>query len=84
LLAIFPRAATPSDAKRINNETTNKLLAKFDGFWNIRYLDINKKFLEPDGTLSARIMGDRLHPAAVGYQIWADAIVPEIKVALAK
>jgi lysophospholipase L1-like esterase len=84
LLAIFPRGATPSDAKRINNETTNKLLAKFDGFWNIRYLDINKKFLEPDGTLSARIMGDRLHPAAVGYQIWADAIVPEIKVALAK
>ena len=83
-LAIFPRGAKPSDAARINNENTNKLLAKFDGFWNIKYLDINKKFLTQDGILSDEIMSDRLHPTKAGYQIWSEAIVPEIKAALAK
>lgn len=81
LLAILPRSAKPL---RINNENTNKLLAKFDGFWNIKYLDIGQRFLEPNGQTSHKLLGDGLHPTAAGYQVWADAIVPEIKAALAK
>lgn len=82
LLAIFPRGATAKDAMRLNNDAANALLAKFDGHWNIKYLDINQKFLAADGTLPQAIMPDLLHPNARGYQIWADAIVPEIKLLL--
>jgi len=84
LLAIFPRGADARDGKRLNNEAANALLAKFDGHWNIKYLDIKQKFLAPDGTLPKTIMPDLLHPNANGYQIWADAIVPEIRAALGK
>lgn len=84
LLAIFPRGATATDPLRVNNEAANALLAKFDGHWNIKYLDINQKFLTPDGILSRAIMPDLLHPNAKGYQIWADAVVPEIKAALGR
>ena len=68
----------------MKNDAANKLLAKFDGHWNIKYLDINSKFLATDGALSREIMPDLLHPNGKGYQIWADAIVPEIRTALGK
>ena len=41
-------------------------------------MDIGDKFLQPDGTLSADIMPDFLHPSPKGYVIWADAIQPVI------
>ena len=84
LLGIFPRGAKPDDPARVNNAAANALLSKFDGHWNIRYLDIGNRFLEADGTLPKNIMPDLLHLSPAGYKIWADAIVPEIKAALAK
>lgn len=84
LLGIFPRGATATDSLRVNNEAANKIMATFNGCWNIKYLDIGPKFLGPDGTLSKEIMPDLLHLSPKGYQIWADAVVPEIKAALAK
>lgn len=84
LLGIFPRGADSTDALRMNNDAANRILATYDGCWNIKYLDIGRKFLEPDGALSKEIMPDRLHLSPKGYQIWADAVVPEIKAALAK
>ncbi len=83
LMAIFPRGAKPADANRMNNAAANALIAKLAGYKNVKYLDINKKFLQPDGTLTKEIMPDFLHPQAKGYQIWADSVVPEIKKLLA-
>jgi len=40
------------------------------------FMDINQKFLEPDGTLSKDIMPDFLHPSLKGYEIWAEAMRP--------
>ena len=42
------------------------------------YLDF-VGILQPDGTLTADIMPDFLHPSAKGYEIWADAIQPVIE-----
>jgi len=42
-------------------------------------MDIGDKFLTADGTLTAEIMADGLHPTAKGYQIWADAIIDKVK-----
>src|SRR6056300_1553569 len=78
LLAIFPRAADKNDPQRINNDKTNALLAKLADD-RVTYLDINERFLMPDGTLSKEIMPDLLHPKQKGYAIWAEAIEPTLK-----
>lgn len=84
LLAIFPRGAAATDKLRLKNTAVNALVAKLDGAKNVHYLDIGPKFLQPDGRLSQEIMPDLLHPEGKGYQIWADAVVPEIKKLLAE
>jgi len=42
------------------------------------FLDINDKFLKPDGELPNDIMPDLLHPNPKGYEIWAEAIEPKV------
>jgi lysophospholipase L1-like esterase len=82
LFAIFPRGAKPTDALRQTNNAVNQIIARYNGHWNIKFLDINAQLLEADGTLSKEMMPDLLHPGAQGYAIWADALVPEIQAAL--
>jgi lysophospholipase L1-like esterase len=74
LLAVFPRGADKTDAKRQVNEKTNEIVAKLADGKMVEYLDIGPKFLAEDGTLSRDIMPDLLHLSPQGYQIWADAI----------
>ena len=38
--------------------------------------DIGTRFLSDDGTISAEIMYDHLHPTSRGYAIWAEAMEP--------
>jgi lysophospholipase L1-like esterase len=84
LLAIFPRGATPEDAMRRQNEKTNRLIAKLDDGKTVFFLDINKDFLESDGTLSNEIMPDLLHPNEKGYEIWSKAIGARVKALMAE
>lgn len=84
LLAIFPRGATPQDALRVRNEAVNAEIQKLADSKRVFWLNINDKFLQPDGTLSKEIMPDLLHPNAKGYEIWARAILPAVKQHLGK
>jgi len=79
LQAIFPRGHEPTDPARSKIRTINKIIAGFADGNKIIYRDFGDKFLQPDGTLSADVMPDFLHPNAKGYQIWADAIQPVIE-----
>lgn len=79
LLAIFPRGATPEDKFRRQNEETNAIIKGYADNKKVYFMDINAKFLQPDGTLSKDIMPDLLHPNAKGYEIWAEAIAPKVK-----
>ena len=92
LLAIFPcgarrnaqgfvtDAAIVDAAKRMAViDRTNFQLAKLDDDVNVRYLDIGARFLGNDGTIPQTIMPDQLHPAAAGYQLWAEAMQPLLK-----
>lgn len=83
LLAIFPRSQKP-DAHRAPLAAVNALLAKLDGRNNVTWLDIGAKFLQPDGTISADVMNDFLHPTAKGYAIWAEAMEPTLARLLAE
>ena len=78
LLAIFPRAASSGDELRKINDATNKLIAAYADHKRVFYLDLNDKFLQPDGTLTKEIMPDLLHPKEKGYRIWAEAMEPSI------
>jgi lysophospholipase L1-like esterase len=76
LTAIFPRhdnVAVMATIDRINAR-----LAGFADGTHVRFLDINSRLLQPDGTLVAGVLNerDRLHPTLKGYQIWADALKP--------
>jgi lysophospholipase L1-like esterase len=87
VLAVFPRSATWGvkvdrvAAKDLQPkvDAINKLLANLDDGKNVFFLDINKKFLAKDGSLSKEIMPDFLHLSAKGYEIWAAAITPKLK-----
>jgi lysophospholipase L1-like esterase len=76
LLGIFPRLAAADAPIRAKIAQINQQIAKLDDGKNVTFLDIGAKFLQPDGTLTAEIMPDFLHPSEKGYQIWADAIQP--------
>ena len=84
LLAIFPRSEKAADPQRKNNDRTNTLLEKLTKKDGVTYLDINERFLLPDGTLSKEIMPDLLHPKQKGYAIWAEAIEPSLRALLAE
>ncbi|MCE5185430.1 MAG: GDSL-type esterase/lipase family protein [Planctomycetaceae bacterium] len=78
VLAIFPRGEKPSP-QREKNAAASELVSKIADGKKVFYLDINDKFLLPDGTLPREIMPDFLHPNAKGYEIWAEAIEPTVK-----
>lgn len=82
LLALFPRD-DKGPVVRDQIATINQALSQFAARSNVVFLDIGSKFLNPSGAVSKKLMPDLLHPAAAGYQVWADAILPTIEHLLA-
>ncbi len=78
VLGIFPRGATPEDAKRKVNAGANEQIAKLADDKNVYYLDIGNKFLTSDGTLEKSVMPDLLHLNEASYRIWAESIEPQV------
>jgi lysophospholipase L1-like esterase len=54
----------------------NQNIAQFADGKRIRFLNVNDKLADGDGKLHEGMMGDRLHPALKGYQVWADGLKP--------
>lgn len=75
LLALFPRG-TRGSAQRAQVAEVNRSLARLNDGRHVCFLDIGKRFLDPDGDgdIPRSIMPDLLHPSLRGYEIWADAI----------
>ena len=78
LQAIFPRGEKADNPMRQRIKNINAALAKLGDGQKVIYMDFGDKFLEPDGTLTKDFMPDFLHPSAKGYEIWAQAIQPEV------
>jgi len=78
LLAVFPYKQV-GDPMRDKVAEINKGISKLGKLRRVTFLDINKKFLEPDGTLPTDIMPDLLHPNEKGYQVWAEAMESTLK-----
>ena len=78
LFAIFPRGKDKTDRFRPQVDIVNAALPSLADGENIIFVNINDKLMNADGTISKDMMPDFLHPAAPGYEIWADAIKPYI------
>ena len=79
LQAIFPRAEKATDPFRRRIQNINEAISKLADGKRVVFVNFGDKFLQPDGTLPRDIMPDSLHPNVKGYEIWADAIRPEIE-----
>jgi len=77
LLGIFPRDQEPSPLRE-RLRSVNQQIAKLDDGSHVRFLDLEKAFLNQDGTISREIMPDYLHLSRQGYRIWADAMEPTL------
>jgi lysophospholipase L1-like esterase len=72
---IFPRGDNTAVMAEI--AAINANLAKLADGKQVRYLNINDKLADANGRLrDGMMMGDKLHPALPGYQVWADALKP--------
>lgn len=77
LLAVFYRGEKPN-AERQKLAKTNTIIADLADNKSIFYVDIDKVFLRPDGTICAELMPDFEHPSPKGFRIWAEAIEPKV------
>ena len=78
LLGIFPRDQNPGTPMRKQVAEVNAGISILGKEKMITYLDLSSKFLQEDGSLSAEIMPDFLHPSAKGFGIWARAMEPTL------
>ena len=79
LMPIFPRSAKPDDKLRVANEKVNAIIRGYADGRDVLWLDFNARFLEPDGTLTKKVMNDLLHPNENGYRIWWENLGPVVR-----
>jgi dipeptidyl aminopeptidase/acylaminoacyl peptidase/lysophospholipase L1-like esterase len=77
LMGILPRndATKPVTVMASINKINDGIAKLADGK-SIRYLNVNDKLANKDGTLFEGMAEDRLHLSVKGYQVWADALKP--------
>jgi lysophospholipase L1-like esterase len=82
LNAVFPFDQAPSSENRSKVTKLNTIIARLGDNKTIFFKDYGPKLLQKDGDIAPEIMADFLHPTAKGYQIWAEAMMPDIKTLL--
>jgi len=78
LMGIFPAGDSIRDPKCVKRLEANEKLAKLADNKMVFFLDIGDKLVEPDGTISAKVMPDKLHVAMPGFERWLEAMGPTL------
>ncbi len=78
LNAVFPFEQDPKSPNRDKVKQLNKIIGKLGNNKTIFFKDYGPLLLEKDGSISPEIMKDFLHPTPKGYQVWANAMTPDI------
>lgn len=79
LNAVFPFDQDAKSPNRSKVNQLNKIIAKLGNNKTIIFKDYGPLLLQKDGSISPDIMADFLHPTPKGYQVWADAMTPDIQ-----
>jgi lysophospholipase L1-like esterase len=82
LNAVFPFDQSPRSENRSKIKRLNKIIEKLGDNDTIFFKDYGPLLLQQDGSISPDIMADFLHPTVKGYQVWADAMAPDINILL--
>ena len=75
---VFPRGKDESDPMWINNERINDAIASLGDREYVEIVDLSDALLD-DGKLSETIFPDRLHLSAEGYERYAAALLPHLR-----
>jgi lysophospholipase L1-like esterase len=76
LLGVLPYGELAgTEGRRVVTET-NALLAGLNKEPRVSFHDIGAAFEQPDGSISADVMADFLHPTEAGYDIFAEQLDP--------
>lgn len=78
LNAIFPFDQDAKSPNRTKVKQLNNIIGKLGNNKTIFFKDYGPLLLEKDGSISPEVMKDFLHPTPKGYQVWADAMAPDI------
>ncbi len=89
VLRIFPRGgdaekgvsppAFNSSAQCIETcRRAGELTAQLADGEHVFWLDVNRVFLRPDGTINTDLMWDLLHPSPAGAEAWVQAVEPTL------
>jgi len=85
VLGVFPRRRKIDHPHRKQIiELNGYLPGLLKGIKNVKFMDIGPKLLDDKGYLSQEMMPDTTHPSEKGHEIWAEAIMPELKKMLGK
>jgi len=77
VLAIFQRGKTPTPERAVLAKA-NEIVSRLADGKSVFYLDINDRFVRPDGSIPAELMPDWEHPNEDGHRVWAEAIEPKV------
>jgi lysophospholipase L1-like esterase len=79
LNGVLPYEQSAKNPKREQVKELNRMIATLQDGGKVIYRDYGARFLQTDGDMSREVMADFLHPTAKGYQIWSDAMLPDIR-----
>lgn len=79
LNAVFPYEQQASSPRRAHVKQLNNAIKKLADNNLVFFRDYGHLMLEKDGSISSAVMADFLHPTALGYQRWADAMQPDLE-----
>ena len=81
LFALLPRGREPGELREQVRRTNEKLgvIVNRD---HLQLLDIGDRFTTREGTIPREVMPDSIHPSALGYRIWAEALEPTLRTLL--
>lgn len=79
LNAVLPTEEKMDGKRRQDVIKLNTMIATLGDGQQVIFRDYGRAFLQPDGSISKEIMPDFLHLSEKGYQMWSDAMLPDVK-----
>jgi beta-glucosidase len=76
---ILPRGRAITEPINDTVKQTNAQLARLADDQRVFFLDVGPALVEPDGSITAEVMPDKLHVAMAGYQRWLTQLKPVIE-----
>ena len=77
LLGILPRSWDEAAVKKVGE--VNSIITRYADNKQVFYFDAGPSLLDKDGKVSKKIFRDGIHLSPQGYELFAQALLPEIK-----